>query len=130
MNAEKSDISNKNDIQLLVDSFYSKVRQDALIGPIFNDEAKVDWDEHLPKLYSFWEDLLFGTQNYHGRPFPPHLKFDLQPPHFERWLSLFINTIDEHFVGKKADEAKARALRIAENFLQNIRFIKGKAALE
>lgn len=130
MISEKNDISNKNDIQVLVDSFYSKVRQDPLIGPIFNDEAKLDWSEHLPKLYNFWEDLLFGTQNYNGRPFPPHLKFDLQVEHFERWLSLFIKTIDEHFVGKKADEAKARALRIAENFLQNIRFIKGKAALE
>ena len=130
MNTSKTDISCKNDVQILVDSFYSKVRQDDLIGPIFNDEAKVDWNEHLPKLYNFWEDLLLGTHNYHGRPFPPHLKFDLQLPHFERWLSLFLGTVDEHFVGKKADEAKARALRIAENFLQNIRFIKAKPTLE
>ena len=130
MNSAKSDISSKNDIQIFVDSFYSKVRQDGLIGPIFNDEAQVDWEEHLPKLYNFWEDLLFGTHNYQGRPFPPHLKFDLKLPHFERWLNLFIITIDEHFMGKKADEAKARATRIAENFLQNIRFIKGKQTLE
>jgi hemoglobin len=130
MSTAKSDISSKKDIQIMVDSFYAKVRKDPLIGPIFNDEAKVNWNEHLPKLYNFWEDLLFGTQNYHGRPFPPHLKFDLQVHHFEKWVSLFILTVDEHFVGKKAEEAKARALRIAENFLQNIRFIKAKPTLE
>lgn len=130
MNESKTDILDKKDIQKLVDSFYQKVRQDNFIGPVFEIEAQVDWDEHLPKLYNFWEDLLFGTQNYYGRPFPPHLKFDLKSAHFERWLALFVYTIDEHFVGKKADEAKARALRIAENFQQNIRFIKGKAALE
>lgn len=130
MNESKTDILGKNDIRKLVDSFYEKVRKDSMIGPIFDVEAQVDWDEHLPKLYNFWEDLLFGTHNYDGRPFPPHLKFDLKSPHFERWLSLFIYTVDEHFVGIKAGEAKARALRIAENFQQNIRFIKGKAALE
>lgn len=121
MNTPKQLIEGRPQIILLVDSFYAKVRQDGLIGPIFTEQANVNWDEHLPKLYSFWEDLLFGTMNYRGRPFPPHLKFNLKIEHFDRWLSLFSLTVDEHFYGQKADEAKARAQRIGQNFLHNIR---------
>jgi hemoglobin len=124
MNAPKQTISSRREITQIVDSFYAKVRQDKLIGPIFTEQAKVDWDEHLPKLYNFWEDLLFGTENYHGRPFPPHLKFDLKIEHFERWLKLFVETIDENYHGLKADEMKARAIRIAQNFLRNIESLK------
>ena len=113
-------IENRQDIQLLVDGFYDKVRKDSLIGPIFNDVAKVDWDEHLPKLYNFWSDLLLGEDSYRGRPFPPHMQLNLQPGHFERWLYLFVQTVDENFVGVKADEAKNRALRIARNFMINL----------
>jgi hemoglobin len=124
MNAPKQTISSRREITQIVDSFYAKVRQDKLIGPIFTEQAKVDWDEHLPKLYNFWEDLLFGTENYHGRPFPPHLKFDLKIEHFERWLKLFVETIDENYHGLKSDEMKARAIRIAQNFLRNIESLK------
>lgn len=120
MNDPKLPIKSREDVKQLVDSFYSKVRLDELIGPIFNDVAKVDWDEHLPKLYNFWEDLLFGTDNYSGRPFPPHMKLGLKPEHFERWLQLFDQTVDEKFTGLKAEEIKARAHRIAHNFTLNL----------
>ncbi len=113
-------IETREDIQLLVDSFYHKVRQDTLIGPIFNDVAKVDWEEHLPKLYNFWSDLLLGEDTYRGRPFPPHMKLNLVPGHFEQWLRLFTETVDEHFLGLRADEAKSRAFRIARNFMINL----------
>jgi hemoglobin len=113
-------ISTRQEIEVLVNSFYDKVKQDELIGPVFNDTAKVNWDEHLPKLYNFWEDLLLGTNNYPGRPFPPHVHLNLKMEHFERWLTLFFKTIDENFTGLKAEEAKARALRIAKNFSVNL----------
>ena len=121
MNSDKTTISSREDVKQLVDSFYAKVRSDALIGPIFDDVARVDWDELLPKLYNFWEDLLFGTNNYDGRPFPPHMKLGLKPEHFERWLQLFFLTVDEKFTGLKAEEVKARALRIAQNFAINLK---------
>ncbi|WP_413568219.1 group III truncated hemoglobin [Bdellovibrio sp. HCB117] len=113
-------IETREDIKLLVDEFYSKVRQDPYIGPIFTDVAKVDWEEHLPKLYNFWADLLLGEDTYRGRPFPPHMKLNLQQGHFEQWLRLFTQTVDENFVGMKASEAKSRALRIARNFMINL----------
>lgn len=116
-------LETREDIQTLVDGFYTKVRADSYIGPIFTDVAQVDWDEHLPKLYNFWADLLLGEDTYRGRPFPPHMKLQLQPGHFERWLKLFVETVDEHFVGLKAEEAKMRALRIARNFMINLNLL-------
>lgn len=127
MNVSKQTISSREQVIKIVDSFYAKVRKDELIGPVFEEEAKVDWDEHLPKLYNFWEDLLFGTENYFGRPFPPHMKFNLKIEHFERWLKLFIETIDENYTGLKADEMKSRALRIAQNFLHNIEVLSARS---
>ncbi|MGZ3691868.1 MAG: group III truncated hemoglobin [Pseudobdellovibrio sp.] len=124
MVTQKTVLENREHIMKIVDCFYAKVRKDELIGPIFNDEAKVNWDEHLPKLYNFWQDLLLGSENYHGRPFPPHLKFNLKIEHFERWLKLFIETVDENYTGLKADEMKSRALRIAQNFLHNINSLR------
>lgn len=116
-------IETRKDIIQIVDFFYEKVRKDELIGPIFNDVAQVNWDEHLPKLYNFWEDLLLGTESYRGRPFPPHISLNLKPEHFERWLYLFTKTIDENFNGLKAEEMKARAQRIAFNFSHNLGLI-------
>ncbi|MBY0553462.1 group III truncated hemoglobin [bacterium] len=113
-------INSRNEVIQIVDSFYAKVKLDPVIGPIFNDVAKVDWHEHMPKLYNFWEDLLFGTDNYKGRPFPPHMKLNLQSTHFEIWLKLFTETIDENYQGIKAEEMKARARRIALNFSINL----------
>lgn len=124
--SEKKPIESRDDIQILVDQFYAKVRQDSLIGPIFTEVAKVDWDEHLPKLYNFWSDLLLGEDSYRGRPFPPHIPLNLEIAHFERWLKLFIQTVDDHFIGVKAEEAKRRALGIARNFLANIEHIQSQ----
>lgn len=119
----KKPIENREDIELMVNSFYEKVTKDDLIGPFFNEVAKTNWDIHLPKMYSFWSDLLLGSADYMGRPFPPHVPLGLEKKHFERWLSLFVQTVDEHFIGLKADEAKNRALRIASNFMTNIEWI-------
>lgn len=113
-------IETRKDIIQIVDSFYEKVRKDELIGPLFDDVAKVDWEEHLPKLYNFWEDLLLGTDNYRGRPFPPHTSLNLKIEHFDRWLSLFTGTVDEKFTGIKAEEMKIRARKIAFNFSYNL----------
>jgi len=122
-NPKTKSLSNRQDIILLVDQFYAKVRKDELIGPIFDEVAKVHWDEHLPKIYNFWESLLFGAGNYQGRPFPPHIPLKLKVEHFEKWLQLFFETVDENFAGAKAEEAKHRALNIGRNFLANIRHL-------
>ncbi len=111
------DITTRADVENLVNTFYDKVRDDATIGIIFNEIADVNWDTHLPKMYDFWEGILFGTGNYRGRPMPPHFKlnetFPFQPEYFDAWLALFYATVDELFEGAKATEVKMRAMNIA-----------------
>ncbi|TDB63610.1 group III truncated hemoglobin [Arundinibacter roseus] len=112
-----SDIQNRTDVENLVNTFYEKVRADATIGMIFNEVAHVDWPSHLPKMYDFWESILFGTGQYRGRPMPPHFKLNehhpFKPEYFDAWLALFYQTVDELFEGEKATEAKVRAVNIA-----------------
>ena len=101
---------------MLVDSFYARVQEDELLGPVFNDVARVDWAHHLPTMYSFWSTMLFRTATYKGRPWPKHAPLPVGQEHFERWLSLFCQTVDGLFAGPKAREAKGFALSIADTF--------------
>ncbi len=110
------DIQNENDIQKLVHSFYAKVEEDERLGPIFNDFAGVDWEEHLPKMVDFWSKLLFQTQRYKGHPFREHLPLPIEKEDFGRWYDLFEETVDEHFEGEKAEYAKEMAGKIASSF--------------
>ena len=123
----KRDISDKTDIKILVDSFYAKVKSDELLGKIFDEIMQVNWEKHLPKMYDFWDNILFRTNNYHGRPFPPHLdvndKITLTNEHFQRWIILFYTTVDEHFIGKNAEKIKFRANSIKQIFNYKINFI-------
>ncbi len=64
-----NDLKNRNDISILVHNFYSKVREDLLLGPIFNAHiAENDWPKHLIKLTDFWETNLFGIAKFNGNP--------------------------------------------------------------
>ncbi|GHE52658.1 MAG: group III truncated hemoglobin [Bacteroidota bacterium] len=108
------------DIQLLVDSFYEKVRKDTLLGPIFNRQIEDRWPQHLERMYTFWQTVLLQEHTYHGSPFAPHMRLPIGEPHFTRWLQLFYKTIDENFEGSKAEEAKWRAQKMAEMFVVKI----------
>ncbi len=113
----KHDIRDRKDIELMVNHFYEKVKQDDVVGFIFNDVAKVNWDDHLPVMYDFWESILFFTGGYSGNPMITHRKLNniisLTKEHFDRWLKLFLATIEENFEGEKAELAKQRAMSIA-----------------
>lgn len=112
----KKEIVTADDIQELVNKFYDKVNKDELLSPVFNKEAGIDWEEHLPKMYKFWGTQLIGTGDYVGRPFPPHTKLTIGAQHFARWLKLFIETVDENFTGITAETAKTKANNIALMF--------------
>jgi hemoglobin len=113
----KKDIENREDIQLLVNTFYDKVTADPVIGFIFNDVVKVNWKRHLPVMYDFWENTLFYTGGYTGNPMEIHQRLNqlipLKTEYFQRWVYLFTLTTDELFYGDKAVLAKQRALSIA-----------------
>lgn len=121
MSALRADIASEADIRRLVDTFYNHVNQDALLDPVFNGFAQVDWPRHLPKMYDFWSGLLLGTARYQGRPFPKHLPLPIDATHFQRWVALFQAAVDELFAGPKAEEAKLRGQAIAQVFEARLR---------
>lgn len=122
------DISTVDDVKLLVDSFYIKVRKNEVLGPIFNEVAKFDWDVHIPIMYKFWESILFGNAVYSGNPMTKHIdlatKTEMDALQFDTWLRCWFETIDEHFEGDKAVEAKSRSASIARLMMHKIQEYK------
>ncbi|WP_443939783.1 group III truncated hemoglobin [Pedobacter sp. MW01-1-1] len=114
----KTDISNREDIEFLVNAFYKKVEKNDTIGFIFTKIAKVNWEHHLPKMYDFWESILFGSAIYKGNPMLTHFdinaKINLKETEFTAWKTLFFNTVDEYFEGNNANLIKQKAQSIAD----------------
>ena len=109
----KNDINTRSDIEKLVNDFYGKVQNDQLLGPVFRH---VDWSHHLPVMYDFWSSILLGDQSYRGNPLQKHLPLPIEGKHFDQWLKLFTETVNENFAGDKAEEVKMRAESIAGIF--------------
>lgn len=113
MEEVRHDIIQRQDIKALVDTFYEKVKADPLLGPVF---SHVDWPHHLPIMYDFWSSMLLGDQSYRGNPLQRHLHLAIDKNHFDQWLAIFKQTVDELFEGERADEVKMRAQAIAGMF--------------
>lgn len=125
----KPDISGLDDIIVFVDAFYGRVQQDDLIGPIFNNVIK-DWTPHLEKMYKFWNAALFSVPGFQGNPFAKHAPLPINAQHFDRWLMLFNQTIDDNFEGQKAKDAKKRAGLMAGVFLSRLQGLNGAADID
>ena len=111
-------LEDRADIEKLVDTFYLKIQKDEVIGFFFNDVAKVDWSIHLPKMYSFWETLLFGRVSYKGNPMAAHFPINeieaMEKHHFQHWLKLWTETVGELFEGENAELAIYKANNISQ----------------
>jgi hemoglobin len=114
------DISTPDDCERLVHAFYVKALDDPVIGWLFTDIAHLDLEAHAPKIASFWETVLLGAHSYRGGAFAPHAVLHMKAPlrrgHFERWLWLWQQTVDELFAGQRAELAKSHANRVANAF--------------
>lgn len=113
----KTDISSSAHVQWMVDRFYDKIKEDKMVGFIFTEVLKVNFEKHLPVMYAFWNNALFYTGGYNGNAMRKHIQINkaipLQKKYFTRWLLLFDETVDEYFEGEKATLAKERAHSIA-----------------
>lgn len=111
------DIQSREDIERLVRSFYERATKDALIGHYFTSVIPINWDEHIPTIVSFWENILFKTGGYSGGMMFKHMNLNylsaFKTIHFDRWLEIWKGTVDELFVGVNAEEVKFRASSIA-----------------
>lgn len=122
---DKREIKDRQDVKLLVETFYGKIRKDNVLGPIFNGIIS-EWDSHLDLLTDFWETQLFLKRKYVGNPVLAHQEVDDQmnhsitPEHFGLWLNLWFATIDELFEGEKAWIAKNRAQKMSTMLFMQI----------
>lgn len=118
----KKDIQNRDDIIKLVNAFYDKIKTDAVLGSIFMDIAHVNWEHHLPRMYDFWENILFSTGNFDGNPMLTHKalnqKIQMDFTHFNRWNTMFNETVDALFKGETAEEIKNRAMNISKAMME------------
>lgn len=122
-----NDIKNIENIQLMVDTFYSNIQKDELLGSIFDEKIGDRWPEHLEKMYRFWQTILLEEHTYSGSPFPPHKQLPIEKEHFTRWLEIFSETVDSLFTGPIADEAKLRGKIMAEMFKHKIEYFRHEA---
>jgi hemoglobin len=118
-----------DDLQRLVDRFYAVVRQDPVIGPLFNS-AISDWPGHLEKLGAFWSSVMLTSGRYKGNPMAAHLhhKAAIEPAMFDRWLALWASTARDELAPGDADMVIAKAERIAESLQLGLWFRLGSAA--
>lgn len=118
MEEHSKQIDDRQDISVLVRTFYAKIREDAVLGPIFIANI-TDWESHLELLTDFWETQLFLKRTYHGNPVTAHQEVDdkmnhtITSEHFGLWLNLWFETIDELYTGDVAWIAKNRAQKMS-----------------
>jgi hemoglobin len=99
-------------IERLVRGFYTRVRHDELLGPVFDSRIH-DWEPHLQRMCDFWSSVVLSSGVYHGQPMRMHLPLPVDSKHFDRWLALFEDTARELFSERIAQEFIFRAQRIA-----------------
>jgi len=119
--ATKRDIESREDLTVMLKSFYAKVIKDETIGIIFTEVVPLDWDKHIPLITDFWETILLDNPVYKSNAMEPHFHinrlFPLHEKHFSAWLKLFNETIDKLYEGPIASLAKKRAEGIAKLML-------------
>lgn len=108
----KKDITTSKDITFLITEFYETLQKDATVGYIFTEVAQLDLAKHIPKIARFWETVLLGKMTYRGNVMRKHIELNakeqLTEIHFNQWIQIWKATIDTHFEGQKANEAKER----------------------
>ncbi len=106
-------------IKNLVVHFYQKIQRDEVLGPIFSDIAKVDWDHHIPLICQFWNSIMLKTNEYHGNAYRKHVilgtKIKLTEAHFDRWLAIFYEEAFKYLPVQAAQLIKDKANMIASS---------------
>lgn len=113
----KKDIETRQDIEVFVKAFYETVKTDDVVGIIFNEVVHMNWDHHIPLITDFWETILLDNPVYTHNAMEVHYTlnriYPLKKEHFDSWLRIFNETIDQLFSGNRTELAKKRAHSIA-----------------
>ena len=108
-------LCSEEEVSELVHTFYRSVRDDAMLGPIFERHVE-DWDAHLGKMVDFWSSALRGTARFRGTPMPKHAALPgLSAQLFQHWLALFHKTTGALRNEAMRERANDLAGRIADS---------------
>lgn len=122
------EICTEAEVGELVAAFYSKVRHDEVLAPIFDAHVH-HWDVHLAKMVDFWSSALRGTARYRGTPMPKHVALPgLTPALFQRWLGLFRETTRALGNARLQLRADELAHRIADSLWYGYQMQRGDEA--
>lgn len=103
----------EDQIRRMVDTFYGRVREDEVLGPVFEERIGSDWEAHLDRMVDFWSTVLLASGRYRGNPIESHRRIPgLSSAHFDRWLALFRPVVQEVYGGGLAEDVFGRALRM------------------
>jgi hemoglobin len=117
------DITSKAEIENLIEIFYEKVFQNEVLAPFFKG---LDFEAHKPQMVHFWSFVLINDPGYKTNVTEKHLHMPLTAQHFEIWIKLFKETIDELFLGETAEMAKQRADLVGWTILEKIKAKENK----
>ena len=102
----------------MVDRFYSRIHEDELLGPVFNDVIGDHWPEHLAKLTDFWTSVLLASRRYKGNPMMAHIAIpQMDHRHFSRWIALWRETTTEVFGPEISADLVRRAESMGERLI-------------
>lgn len=119
---DAANVVNESSIAVLVDRFYTRVRQDDILGPVFAKEIGDEWEPHLETMRAFWSSLLLASGRYKGNPMLKHLLLlpRIGSEHFERWLGIWKQTTSELFPPEAAAIFMRKAESMAERLIETI----------
>jgi hemoglobin len=118
---------NRENVEVMVSTFYQKVLKDDVVGPFFiaklgDDIESEYWKPHIDTLVTFWTSMAFQDGSYTGNPLAPHFHIgELNHGVFKQWLKLFFETVDALYVPTLGMVFKERSEIIAGNFMRNLR---------
>lgn len=122
---KKRDIQTVKEIEIFVDTFYSSVRNDDLLGSIFSDSIGDNWPSHLRKMYTYWENVLLYNYKPSDSKYSSHSDMLLSKIHYDRWIQLFEETVDQNFEGPIAEKALQKARKMIEIYSFKSAYYKG-----
>lgn len=108
-----TDISSRSDVELLINTFYSRLLLLEDIKPVFEN---IDFEKHLPHIVHFWSFVLLDEEGYKTNVFEKHIPLPIKSYMFDKWLEVWIDTVNSLFKGEKAELAKQRATALAFTF--------------
>ncbi len=114
---------NEEYISTLVDQFYTKVRANPDLGPIFGSRIGDQWEPHLAKMKTFWGSVMLRTGAYGGKPMQVHVGVkEAKPEHFQTWITLFEEALKETAPNARVIELFMERAHQMSDRLQSVMF--------